>query len=278
MAMRRFCCLIDAGVTPTARSRNHVAWSKRDTYICEFMWLVKSYSEASTAPLKVCTHSAMLCLSLFAVSYQPSAFSLQNQIRVIRGDPRPVFDFRHKLCHLLQRRRLLIAMRRVPAVRQHQDLRVWNPRPNRFHLRRRTVLVFLALNAQHRTANGIEIRLDVPRAKARIEPNVVPSPERLVHMCMIAAELDTKVSRFVRDFCRRDAGDAEILYEHMRSFQHQRSCALRITAREDQRDRSAIAVTQQNRLQDAELLQQVRQHHFALVMHKLHRTLLRQLL
>src|ERR1035441_3338866 len=62
MAMRRFCCLIDTGVAPMARSKNHVAWSKRDTYICEFMWLVKSYSDASTAPLKVWTHSAMMFL------------------------------------------------------------------------------------------------------------------------------------------------------------------------------------------------------------------------
>jgi len=29
----------------------------------EFMWLAKSYSEASTAPLNVCTHSAMIALS-----------------------------------------------------------------------------------------------------------------------------------------------------------------------------------------------------------------------
>src|SRR5215469_13691857 len=62
--MRKFCCLIEAGVTPMARSRNHVAWSKRETYICEFMWLVKSYSEASTAPLNVCTHSDIVALRL----------------------------------------------------------------------------------------------------------------------------------------------------------------------------------------------------------------------
>src|SRR6516162_9775489 len=64
MAIRKPCCLIEAGVTLMARSRNHVAWSKRETYICEFMWLVKSYSEASTAPLNVCTHSDMFRLSL----------------------------------------------------------------------------------------------------------------------------------------------------------------------------------------------------------------------
>src|SRR5271157_5354276 len=67
MATRRFFCLIEAGVTPIACSRNHVAWSKRETYMREFMWLVKSYSEARTAPLNVWTQSAMINLSLFAI-------------------------------------------------------------------------------------------------------------------------------------------------------------------------------------------------------------------
>src|SRR5215469_3152761 len=57
--MRCFCCRIDPGVKPIACSRNQVAWSKRETYMREFMWLASSYSDASTAPLKVFTHSDM---------------------------------------------------------------------------------------------------------------------------------------------------------------------------------------------------------------------------
>src|ERR1700722_7817984 len=67
MATRRFFAFMEAGVTPTAWSRSQVAWSKRETYMCEFMWAVKSYSEARTAPLKVWIQSAMLSLlCLFA--------------------------------------------------------------------------------------------------------------------------------------------------------------------------------------------------------------------
>src|SRR6516165_2068511 len=121
MATRRFCCLTDAGVIPMARSRNQVAWSKRETYICEFMWLVKSYSEASTAPLKVCTHSAMVAIRLsLAASYQPSAFRIRIQMRVIRGDPRSILDFLDELGNSLECRSALITMGRVSALRQHQ--------------------------------------------------------------------------------------------------------------------------------------------------------------
>src|SRR5215831_7881174 len=107
MATRRFCCLTDAGVIPMARSRNQVAWSKRETYICEFMWLVKSYSEASTAPLNVCTHSDIVALrlSLFAFHagcrHQSSALRTRDLMRVIRVNPRWAFDSLQKFRHLL---------------------------------------------------------------------------------------------------------------------------------------------------------------------------------
>src|SRR5215469_7571438 len=98
--MRKFCCLIEEGVTPMARSRNHVAWSKRETYICEFMWLVKSYSEASTAPLNVWTHSDIVALrlSLFAFRFshgsrhQSSALRTRVLMRVIPVNPWLAFD------------------------------------------------------------------------------------------------------------------------------------------------------------------------------------------
>src|SRR5271169_3260678 len=99
-------------------------------------------------------------------------------------------------------------MRRVLAVRQHQDLCLWNPRPNRLNLRGRTVLVFLALNAQHRTANGIEIRLDVPRAKTRIEPDIVPSPERLIHVFVITPQPTSQVRSLVANLRFANAANA----------------------------------------------------------------------
>src|SRR3974390_842827 len=275
MATRRFCCLIDTGVTPTARSRNHVAWSKRETYICEFMGLVKSYSEASTAPLKVCTQSAMMVLSLSAlryslsaVSYQPSAFSLQNRIRVIRGSPRCVVDLRHKLGHLGERCSSLVAVRRVPALRQHDEYCPRHFRYDGIHLRARAVLVLLALDAQHRTANGVEVCLDVPPRKLRIEPDVIPCPKRFVHMRMVARELGAEISGLERNLRGADAGEAELFDKDMRSFKDQRARTLGILTGEDQRDGAAVAMPQQDRPLDAEPVEQFRQHDLALVVHE----------
>src|SRR5271157_4429642 len=131
MATRRFFCLIEAGVTPIACSRNHVAWSNRETYMREFMWLAKSYSEAKTAPLKVFTQSAMITF--------PERSACSWYIPVHRRD---------EFCHTLQRGFRLIAMRRVLAIGQHHDLRCRHPRLDRLQLRDRAVLILFTLNAQ----------------------------------------------------------------------------------------------------------------------------------
>src|ERR1035441_4161707 len=83
----------------------------------------------------------------------------------------------HELHHLLQRGFRLIAMWRVLAIRQHNDLARGHARLDRLYLCDRAVLVILALNAQDRAAYRRQILFDVPRPKLWVEPNVVPSPE-----------------------------------------------------------------------------------------------------
>ena len=113
--------------------------------MCEFMWLAKSYSDASTAPLKVCTHSVMFSplleerFSLFAIRFSLAALQLchpERRVRALRRpgeeskDPysaHPLLFFnsrlgrtcrflitlhrRDKVCHFLQCRFRLIAVR-----------------------------------------------------------------------------------------------------------------------------------------------------------------------
>src|SRR5271157_3118816 len=244
MATRRSFCFIEAGVTPMACSRNHVAWSKRETYMREFIWLAKSYSEASTAPLNVCTQSAMICLSLFVL-----------RRKLLPGNS---FSYpRHKLRHPIQRSFRLVAVRRMLAVREHQDLRRWHARLCRLHLRDRSVLVLFALNAQDGTPDRRQIFFDVPRSKLRIEPDIVPSPKRCVHLLVVASQLLRQVGRLVVHLRLRDAGHAEVLDKHVRRFQNHRARPLRILPGKDERDRSTIAVPQQDRPHDAELVEQL---------------------
>ena len=49
-------------------------------------------------------------------------------------------------------------------------------------LRHRSVFVVLALDREHRAADARHLRFDVPRAERRIEPDVVPAPERGVRV------------------------------------------------------------------------------------------------
>ena len=60
-----------------------------------------------------------------------------------------------------------------PAASQFRPRNFLN---DRVHLRACAVLVLFSLNAQHRAADRVEIRLDIPLGKLGIEPDVVPCP------------------------------------------------------------------------------------------------------
>src|SRR3974390_1616410 len=70
----------------------------------------------------------------------------------------PSSGSRNKLRYLRQRCLFLVAMRRVSALRQHEEFYAWHPRDDGFYLRPRAVLVLLALDAQYRTADGVQGR------------------------------------------------------------------------------------------------------------------------
>ena len=85
--------------------------------------------------------------------------------------------FGHKLCHLLQGCLRLIAMWRVLAIRQHQDLGRGHGALNRLYLCYGSILILFTLNAENRAAYRRQIFLNIPLPKLRIEPNVSePSP------------------------------------------------------------------------------------------------------
>src|SRR2546430_14106955 len=92
--------------------------------------------------------------------------------------------------HRLEPHAGLIAVRRVPAVGEAQQLdRTAGLPRDRLELRHRPVFVVEALDREHRTMYPRQDLLDVPAAESRIEPDIVPSPECLRGVGVIAAEL-----------------------------------------------------------------------------------------
>ena len=77
-------------------------------------------------------------------------------------------------------------MRRVAAAREVQGLRRGHAALNCFYLGQRAVLVVLALDHERGAGNRREIFLDVPVAKLRIEPDVIPSAKCFIGMIVIA--------------------------------------------------------------------------------------------
>src|SRR6266849_2970353 len=98
----------------------------------------------------------------------------------------PGDEARHRLEHDAG----LVAVRGVPAVGQAQELdRTAGLPRDGLELRHRPVLVVETLDREHRAMYPRQDLLDVPAPEGRIEPDVVPPPERLCRVGMIAAEL-----------------------------------------------------------------------------------------
>src|SRR5690606_19957873 len=94
--------------------------------------------------------------------------SLTNAIAPPSG--KPVDEPDERLEHRLR----LVAVRRVPAVGEADQLDVGREPRDPLDLVHRPVLVVLALDREDRAADLAHERLDVPRAEVGVEPDVVP--------------------------------------------------------------------------------------------------------
>src|SRR5438552_19190836 len=83
-------------------------------------------------------------------------------------------------------------------------------------LRHRPVFVVEALDREHRTMYPRQDLLDVPAAESRIEPDIVPSPECLRGVGVIAAELLREVRALEGGLRLGDALHADVFDEDMR--------------------------------------------------------------
>src|SRR5437899_182774 len=161
--------------------------------------------------------------------------------------------------HRLEHHAGLVAVGRVPAVCEAQELdRAAGLPRDRLELRHRPVLVVEPLDREHRAMYARQDLLDVPAPEVRVQPDVVPPPERPRRIGVIAAELLREVGLLEGGPRLRDALHADVFDENMRSHEHQPLDAV-VHRSVDKRDRSAVGMAHENRLADAEPLEQLRQ-------------------
>src|SRR6266852_5426220 len=124
--------------------------------------------------------------------------------------------------HRLEHDTGLVAVRGVPAVGQAQELDRTSGLPcNGLELRHGPVFVVETLYREHRATYPRQDYLDVPAPEVRIEPDVVPPPECLCRIGVIAAELLREVRALEGRLGLGDALHADVFDENMGRHDHQ---------------------------------------------------------
>src|SRR6185369_5117767 len=137
----------------------------------------------------------------------------------------------------------LVAIRRVSAFRNDEQAGFRQSPHDRGYLLERAVLVVLALHGEHRAGDRRDLALDVPAAKRRHQPDVVPAVERRVDVGVVAGEAIAQVARPVRGARLRDARHRDVLDEQMRRDGDDAGDV--VACGVQQRDRAAVAVAEE---------------------------------
>src|SRR5438552_13946962 len=170
-----------------------------------------------------------------------------------------------------QRGLRLVAMRRVAAVVKNDALdRAGDPALDGIELRERPILVVASLNEQDRTAYAIQAGFDIPLPELGRKPDIVPAKKSRIDLVVIAGELLPQTCRRVSLLRPPDACDRHVLDKDMRRERDERAHRPYLRAGMDERDRRAVAVTDQHRVGDVELVQQRGERDERFVVHVMH--------
>src|SRR5580698_8947689 len=85
------------------------------------------------------------------------------------------------------------------------------------HLRHGSVLIVEALNREDGAGDVRKIFFNIPGAKVRMQPDIVPSPKREGGVAVMASQFLGEIRCFKGGFGYRDACDAEVLDKDVRS-------------------------------------------------------------
>src|ERR1051326_7044897 len=98
------------------------------------------------------------------------------------------------MSHSFYHCRRLVAMRRMTAVFQFKYFDSGNHSRDAVDLLHCPVLILLALDREYRTGDSRQVLVNIPGAKMRVEPDVVPAPECRVRVGVITSEPVAQVS------------------------------------------------------------------------------------
>ncbi|MNZ96147.1 hypothetical protein D3C78_1153280 [compost metagenome] len=165
----------------------------------------------------------------------------------------------------------LVAVGRVAALRQLEQLGGRQTLGDAANLGQRAVRVVQPLDRQHRAADVDEFVGDVPARECRLEPYVVPAPEDQVRIVVVGRKPVAQRATFVAGLGLAYTRGGDVFHEDVRCQKDQARDALRESSRMQQRDRAAIAVAEKpDGLLDIQRVEQCRQDLIGLSVHVVH--------
>lgn len=127
-------------------------------------------------------------------------------------------------------------MRGMTTVGKNQCLCGGGVPLNRLDVSDGAVFVVVALNDKDRASDSRQKFFDVPGAKFRSQPDIVPASKHFVDVVMVAGKFLAQISGLIQRTDGHRAAQAEIFNEDVRRFENQRSDAVRMCPRVDERD------------------------------------------
>ena len=160
-------------------------------------------------------------------------------------------------------------MGRVAAAGEEQDLRCGDLALNGLDLGQGAVLVVFTLDDEDGASDCGKILFDIPLAKVRIEPDVVPAAKNFFDVIVIAGELLRQVGgRKQRANCS-NAPETCVFDEDMRGLENERVDVLGMRAGVYESNGGAVAVAEKNGLGDLELAEKFGKDDLGFVVHEI---------
>src|SRR5205814_1921676 len=131
------------------------------------------------------------------------------------------------------------------------------------------VLILETLDRQHRASDLREQRFYAPAREIRIQPDVIPAPERAFDIVVIARELLAQLGIEKSKAGLPDAVEPVAFDKDERSHRHDRRHRSMRARGMDERHRGALAVPEQNRLAHFERIEELRQRLERLDVHEI---------
>ena len=161
-------------------------------------------------------------------------------------------------------------MRGMATPLQYKHTHPRHARSESLDLLECSVFVIFSLNRKHWTEHSSAIALDIPRAKTRVQPNVVPAVKGCGGIAMMARELRAEIRPHKLISRGGNTYERRRFHKEVRRFENQPGRSVREARCKKQGNRGSITMPEEHGSPYCRRVQQLRKHAERFVMHVIH--------